>query len=79
MESTEELQRLEITALRSIYADDFIEPPPPKSAARLPEFIIRVTHPDTAHANKVNLHLRVKSVFVDFISRMLRTLVLTMM
>lgn len=29
MESTEELQKLEITALRSIYAEDFIDCPPP--------------------------------------------------
>ena len=30
MESTEELQQLEITALRSIYAEEFIDAPPPK-------------------------------------------------
>ncbi|KIL60768.1 hypothetical protein M378DRAFT_906708 [Amanita muscaria Koide BX008] len=61
MESTEELQKLEITALRSIYADEFIDCPPPKvwkGAGRLPEFIIRVGHPDAAE--KINLNLRVK-------------------
>lgn len=31
MDSTEELQNLEITALQSIYAEDFIECPPPKA------------------------------------------------
>jgi translation initiation factor 2-alpha kinase 4 len=31
METTEELQQLEITALRSIYAEDFVETPPPKA------------------------------------------------
>jgi translation initiation factor 2-alpha kinase 4 len=30
METTEELQQLEITALQSIYGDDFIDIPPPK-------------------------------------------------
>jgi translation initiation factor 2-alpha kinase 4 len=30
METTEELQQLEITALKSIYDQDFFEPPPPK-------------------------------------------------
>lgn len=30
MDSTEELQKLEITALQSIYAEDFIECPPPR-------------------------------------------------
>lgn len=61
MESTEELQKLEITALRSIYADEFIDCPPPKvwkGAGRLPEFIIRIGHPDAAE--KINLNLRVK-------------------
>ncbi|KAF8677870.1 hypothetical protein AX14_004754, partial [Amanita brunnescens Koide BX004] len=60
MESAEELQQLEITALRSIYADDFIDCPPPtvwKGATRLPEFLIRITHPDSS---KVNLHLHIK-------------------
>ncbi|KAG1849257.1 kinase-like domain-containing protein [Suillus subluteus] len=50
METTEELQQLEITALKSIYDTDFFEPPPPKAwkgATRLPEFIIKVTHPDS--------------------------------
>ncbi|TFK38831.1 hypothetical protein BDQ12DRAFT_605427 [Crucibulum laeve] len=65
--STEEQQQLEITALQSIYGDDFIECPPPKAwkvslrgATRLPEFIIRVSHPDTEHSSKINLHLNVK-------------------
>lgn len=31
MESTEELQQNELTALKSIYAEDFIEIPPPKA------------------------------------------------
>jgi translation initiation factor 2-alpha kinase 4 len=31
MESTAELQQLEITALKSIYAEDFSEVPPPKA------------------------------------------------
>lgn len=63
MDTTEELQQLEITALRSIYAEDFIDCPPPKvwkGAGRLPEFIIKITHPDLAHANKISLHLHVK-------------------
>ncbi|KAF8639379.1 hypothetical protein AX17_001535 [Amanita inopinata Kibby_2008] len=63
MESTEELQQLEIMALRSIYDEDFIDCPPPKAwkgATRLPEFIIRVPHPDFAHAHKISLHLHVK-------------------
>ncbi|KAF9561509.1 other/PEK/GCN2 protein kinase [Agrocybe pediades] len=72
MESPESLQHLEITALQSIYAEDFIECPPPKAwkgamltccfqgAARLPEFIIRVCHPVPEHASKVNFNLHVK-------------------
>ncbi|KAG1764160.1 kinase-like domain-containing protein [Suillus placidus] len=63
METTEELQRLEITALKSIYDTDFFEPPPPKAwkgATRLPEFIIKVTHPDPIHASKVYFHLHTK-------------------
>ena len=31
METNEELQQLEITALKSIYDQDFFEPPPPKA------------------------------------------------
>jgi hypothetical protein len=31
MDSTAELQQLEITALQSIYAEDFVECPPPKA------------------------------------------------
>ncbi|KAJ7488435.1 kinase-like domain-containing protein [Mycena latifolia] len=62
MESSEELQQLELTALKSIYADDFIETPAPKAwkgAPRLHEFTIRVPHPDAAHASKIcfNLHV----------------------
>ncbi|KAJ7650439.1 kinase-like domain-containing protein [Roridomyces roridus] len=62
MESSEELQQLELTALRSIYAEDFIQTPPPKAwkgAPRLHEFTIRVPHPDAAHASKIcfNLHV----------------------
>lgn len=61
MDSSEELQQLEITALKSIYGNDFIECPPPKAwkgAARLPEFIIRVTDPD--HPDKIIVDLHVK-------------------
>ncbi|KAJ7220218.1 kinase-like domain-containing protein [Mycena pura] len=62
MESSEELQQLELTALKSIYAEDFIETPPPKAwkgAPRLHEFTIRVPHPDAAHASEIcfNLHV----------------------
>lgn len=63
METNEELQQLEITALKSIYDQDFFEPPPPKawkSAVRLLEFIIKVVHPDPYHAPKVFFHLHVK-------------------
>ncbi|KAF9231990.1 hypothetical protein BU15DRAFT_90768 [Melanogaster broomeanus] len=73
METTEELQQLEITALKSIYDQDFFEPPPPKvwkvpteylivrqAAARLPEFIIKVVHPDPCHSSKVYFHLHTK-------------------
>ncbi|KAJ7749951.1 hypothetical protein B0H16DRAFT_1675473 [Mycena metata] len=62
MESCEELQQLELTALKSIYADDFIETPPPKAwkgAPRLHEFTIRVPHPDPAHASKITFNLHV--------------------
>jgi len=81
MESAEELQQQEITALQSIYAEDFKESPPPKAwkvwslssyrifanvvrseqgAVRLPEFIIRVAHPDPQHAAKIYFHLNTK-------------------
>lgn len=79
METTKELQQLEITALKSIYDQDFFEPPPPKAwkvrqcrvstrevlivpktATRLPEFIIKVVHPDPLHASKVYFHLHTK-------------------
>uniref|UniRef100_A0A0W0FQ29 non-specific serine/threonine protein kinase n=1 Tax=Moniliophthora roreri TaxID=221103 RepID=A0A0W0FQ29_MONRR len=62
MESTEELQQNEITALKSIYAEDFIEKPPPKAwkgAARLIEFIINVTHPNPEYAKKIYFHLHI--------------------
>ncbi|KAG6864912.1 hypothetical protein C0991_006441 [Blastosporella zonata] len=58
--ATQERQDQEITALKSIYEEDFFETPPPKAwkaAARLPEFTIRVTHP--IH-DKISLHLNVK-------------------
>ncbi|KAJ7596327.1 kinase-like domain-containing protein [Mycena floridula] len=60
MESTEDLQKLELTALKSIFAEDFIETPPPKAwkaAARLPEFEIKVHHPASS---KVCFNLNVK-------------------
>ncbi|KAI0320013.1 hypothetical protein OF83DRAFT_1275377 [Amylostereum chailletii] len=59
MESTHELQQQEITALKSIYAEDFIECQPRawKGAVRLPEFKIKVPHPDDRHATKVYVHL----------------------
>ncbi|EKM74744.1 hypothetical protein AGABI1DRAFT_109872 [Agaricus bisporus var. burnettii JB137-S8] len=63
MDTTEELQQLEITALKSIYEHDFIECPPPKAwkgAARVPEFIIKVRHPDSKHADKINFSLNVR-------------------
>lgn len=79
METTEELQQLEITALKSIYDQEFFEPPPPRvwrvcrccvsigrvlivpqGAARLPEFIIKVVHPDPLHAPKVYFHLHTR-------------------
>ncbi|KAH9487410.1 eIF-2-alpha kinase GCN2 [Psilocybe cubensis] len=63
MDSTEDSQLLEITALQSIYAEDFIECPPPKAwkgAARLHEFIIRVSHPEPIHASKIHFNLHVK-------------------
>ncbi|KAH6903402.1 other/PEK/GCN2 protein kinase [Coprinopsis sp. MPI-PUGE-AT-0042] len=61
MDSTEELQELEITALKSIFGNDFVECPPPKAwkgATRLPEFIIRITNPD--FPDKISVHLHVK-------------------
>ncbi|KAL6299472.1 kinase-like domain-containing protein [Sparassis latifolia] len=63
MESQEERQQLEITALKSIYDEDFIECPPPKAwkgAPRLPEFIIKVRHPEPDHADQLYFHLHVK-------------------
>jgi len=87
MNSTEELQQLEITALRSIYAEDFIEGPPPKAwkvcnfyffaamemcdfglqgAARVPEFSIRVHHPDPEHASKIGFSLNIRYVVLWF-------------
>ncbi|KAK0438425.1 kinase-like domain-containing protein [Armillaria borealis] len=52
MESTEELQKNELTALQSIYAEDFQLIPPSKAwkgAASLPEITIRVRHPERAN------------------------------
>ncbi|KAK0199520.1 kinase-like domain-containing protein [Desarmillaria ectypa] len=52
MESTEELQKNELTALQSIYAEDFQLIPPSKAwkgAASLPEISIRVRHPERAN------------------------------
>jgi len=85
MNSTEELQQLEITALRSIYAEDFIEGSPPKAwkvcslyasqdmcdaglqgAARVPEFIIRVHHPNPEHASRIGFSLNVRYVVLWF-------------
>ncbi|KAA1478685.1 Serine/threonine-protein kinase [Dentipellis sp. KUC8613] len=61
MEANLELQQLEVTALKSIYADDFLEAPPKawKGAAKLQEFIIRVPHPDPQHATKISFNLHV--------------------
>ncbi|GLB36853.1 putative anticodon binding domain of tRNAs [Lyophyllum shimeji] len=59
-QSTQERQELEITALKSIYEENFFETPPPKAwkgAVRLPEFTIRVVNPND---DKVNFHLNVK-------------------
>ncbi|THH28609.1 hypothetical protein EUX98_g5583 [Antrodiella citrinella] len=63
MDTSEDRQQLEITALKSIYDENFIDCPPPKAwkgAARLPEFIIRVHHPDEQYADRVcfDLHIR---------------------
>ncbi|KAG2024094.1 STE/STE20/YSK protein kinase [Coprinopsis cinerea AmutBmut pab1-1] len=66
MDSTEELQQLEITALKSIFGNDFIECPPPKAwkgAARLPEFIIQVTNPDYPDKISVNLHVKLPKTY----------------
>ncbi|KAF8186819.1 hypothetical protein BJ912DRAFT_1022739 [Pholiota molesta] len=63
MDSTEYAQQQEMTALQSIYGDDFIEVPPPKAwkgAARLHEFIVRVSHPEPEHAARVSFDLHVK-------------------
>ncbi|KAI0266451.1 kinase-like domain-containing protein [Gloeopeniophorella convolvens] len=60
MDSTlAEQQQQEITALKSIYAEDFIECQPRawKGAVRLPEFIIKIAHPDIRHAPKIYFHL----------------------
>ncbi|EKM52933.1 uncharacterized protein PHACADRAFT_259100 [Phanerochaete carnosa HHB-10118-sp] len=59
----ENRQQEEITVLKSIYGEDFINCPPPKAwkgAPRLPEFIIRVRHPDPEHASKIFFNLHVK-------------------
>ncbi|TFK91310.1 Serine/threonine-protein kinase [Polyporus arcularius HHB13444] len=61
--NVEDLQQQEITAIKSIFDEDFIESPPPKAwkgAARLPEFTIRVSHPNPNHARKLYFHLHTK-------------------
>ncbi|KAL4251194.1 non-specific serine/threonine protein kinase [Abortiporus biennis] len=63
MDSPEDRQQLEITALKSIYDENFIEVPPPKAwkgAPRLPEFIIQVHHPDEQYASKIYFSLHTK-------------------
>ncbi|KAI0029609.1 kinase-like domain-containing protein [Vararia minispora EC-137] len=57
MESAQEKQQSEIIALKSIYADDFVECQPRawKGAARLHEFKIKVTHPE--QPAKIFFHL----------------------
>ncbi|EGN96497.1 hypothetical protein SERLA73DRAFT_162262 [Serpula lacrymans var. lacrymans S7.3] len=62
METTEELQQLEIIALKSIYDCDFFGVTSTQSltAARLPEFIIKVPHPDPAHGLNIYFHLHTK-------------------
>ncbi|KAI0083455.1 hypothetical protein BDY19DRAFT_998561 [Irpex rosettiformis] len=63
MDSQLDRQQTEIYALKSIYGNDFIECDPPtvwKGAPRLPEFIIRVRHPDQAHADATFFDLHVK-------------------
>jgi hypothetical protein len=44
------LQELEV-------ANDFVF----QGAARLPEFILKITHPDTEHATKIYFHLHTMS------------------
>lgn len=73
MDSPEDRQQLEITALKSIYDDDFIECPPPKAwkgAPRLPEFIIKVHHTDENYAHKIyfNLHTKLPKTYPDLAS-----------
>ncbi|TFK23737.1 other/PEK/GCN2 protein kinase [Coprinopsis marcescibilis] len=66
MDSTEELQQLEITALKSIFGNDFIECPPPKAwkgAARQHEFVIQVTSPDYPDKISVNLHVKLPKTY----------------
>ncbi|TFK47428.1 Serine/threonine-protein kinase [Heliocybe sulcata] len=63
MESAEDLQNSEITALKSIYAEQFLECPASnvwKGAPKQPEFILKVVHPDESHADKIYFHLHVK-------------------
>lgn len=62
-ESAAERQQNEILALESIYESDFYKVPPStvwKGAPSLPEFTIRVRHPDPEYASKVFLTLNVK-------------------
>ncbi|VDB92332.1 unnamed protein product [Peniophora sp. CBMAI 1063] len=57
--TTQEKQETEITALKSIYDNDFIDCPPPrawKGAARLHEFKIRISHPSAPDKTYFCLH-----------------------
>lgn len=66
MESTEDLQTEEITVLKSIYGQDFIECPPPKAwkgAARLHEFIIPIQHATQPDRISVNCHIKLPKTY----------------
>ncbi|TRM58463.1 hypothetical protein BD626DRAFT_573474 [Schizophyllum amplum] len=63
MEPVDEAQQNELTALKSIYADDFIESAASnvwKGATKLPEFSIRVRHPDSDHGDNIFFQLHVR-------------------
>ncbi|KZS96040.1 Serine/threonine-protein kinase [Sistotremastrum niveocremeum HHB9708] len=56
------LQQEEISSLKSIYDQDFIVCPPAKAwkgVAALPEFIIRVKHPDLELSERYQCHLHI--------------------